>query len=167
MRRTETKVIAMIKVQRLLPGFSIPIVFIFVIIGVLFLNYSYVEAADTTWSGSGDGTNWSDADNWFPAAEPTTENDVLIDMKDILVECTQNFQAKSLTIGGRETSTLAINNFIFGAIAPDVGSDIAILNRRRGIFIFKGAGGTVTVKGQYRDSNESLALEPSFMFWFE
>ena len=122
------------------------------------------EAADKTWSGSGDGTSWSDDDNWSPAVAPTSADAVSIDTEETSVVCDETFSAKSVTIGGRETSTLTSSNFIYGTVTPDSTSDIAISNRKDGKFTLQGAG-IVTVKGQYKDSEESLISEPSFMFW--
>ena len=121
---------------------------------------------DKTWSASGDGTNWSDEDNWTPAVEPASGDDILIDAGDAAVVCTETFKAKSITMGGRETPSLTSNNFIFGTVSPDSGSGIAVLNRSGGTITLKGAG-TLTLQGQYKDSEESLTPEPSFMFWIE
>lgn len=137
-----------------------------VIICITFIFASTGYAAEKNWSGAGDGSSWSDDDNWSPASCPTTTDDVSIDVEGAKVVAPETFKAKSITIGGRETSSLTSNNFVFGKVSPDSGSDTAILNRKGGTFTLKGAG-TVTVQGQYKDSEESLVAEPSFMFWLE
>ena len=130
------------------------------------LHFTQAYAEEKNWCATGDGSTWSDDDNWSPAAAPTSSDDVLIDVSDASVECAETFAAKSITIGGRESTTLASNNFVFGTISPDSGSDIGILTRSGGTFTLTGAG-TITVQGQYKDSEETLTPEPSFMFWLE
>ncbi|MFH1504686.1 MAG: hypothetical protein ABIH08_04805 [Candidatus Omnitrophota bacterium] len=125
-----------------------------------------LPAEDKSWSGSGDGVNWADDDNWFIDVEPTNADDVSIDLNGASVTCTETFSAKSITLGGRETSDLISNNFVFGTVSPDSTSDIAILNRSGGVFTLKGSG-VVTLQGSYKDSEESLTSEPSFMFWVQ
>jgi len=123
-------------------------------------------AEEKNWSAAGDAATWSDDDNWSPVAAPTSADDVLIDAESAAVTCTETFKAKSITVGGRETSTMTSDNFIFGTISPDSGSDIGILTRSGGTITLTGSG-TVTVQGKYQDSEESLVPEPSFMFWVE
>lgn len=127
---------------------------------------STAMADEKVWSASGDASTWSDKDNWSPDGIPKKKDDVLIDTEDAAVTCDKTFKAKSITVGGRETSTLTSNNFIFGTVSPDSGSDIAVTTRSGGTITLTGAG-TITVQGQYKDSEESLVPEPSFMFWIE
>ncbi|MBU4342805.1 MAG: hypothetical protein KJ902_04290 [Candidatus Omnitrophica bacterium] len=137
---------------------------VMVCITFIFISIGYAE--EKNWSGAGDGSSWSDDDNWSPASAPTSADEALIDTDGASVVCTETFNAKSVTIGGNEAITLTSNNFIFGTISPGSGSLVAILNRSGGTYTLKGAG-IVTVKGQYKDSEESLVAEPSFMFWIE
>ena len=146
--------------------FYLLLLLIFITSFLLILSFSRAEAVDKTWGGGGDGTSWSDKDNWSPQEVPSESDDILIDKEEVSVICTETFKAKSITLGGRQASILTSNNFIFGTISPASSYDIAILNRQGGTFVFKG-GGVVTVRGQYKDSNESLGLEPSFMFWLK
>jgi len=139
--------------------FSCLLVFLLVFAG-------FAPAAEKNWSGSGDGASWSDDDNWYAAVEPSSVDDVLIDINDATVICSETFLAKSITIAGREDVTLTANNFVFGTVSPDEASDVAILNRSGGKFTLTGAG-VVTLQGQYKDSEESLVAEPNFMFWIE
>jgi hypothetical protein len=140
--------------------------FCFITLCIIFSTGSYTYAADKVWGGGGDETSWSDDDNWSPAAEPTSADDALIDAEDASVVCAQTFAAKTVTLGGRENTSLTTNNFVFGTIAPDTSSDVAILNRGGGTLTLTGAG-VITVHGKYQDSEESLVNEPSFMFWIE
>jgi len=132
------------------------------------LHFRLVYAADKTWGGGGDGTNWSDQDNWYPAGVPTLSDDVLIDMENGSITADQTFTAKVLTVGGRESTIVTTGNFVFGEIKPDAVTDSAIINRLGGKIISSGSG-VITLKGKYestRDTAES-ASEPSFMFWIE
>jgi len=143
----------------------------FVILVVAFitlytLHITQSFAAEKNWSAGGDGSDWADDDNWSPAAAPSSADDVSIDIADGAVTCGQTFYAKSITLGGRETCALASNNFIFGTVAPDSTSDVAILNRSGGTITLTGAG-TVTMRGKYQDSEETLDPEPSFLFWIQ
>ena len=139
---------------------------IFVAICIIFVFVSTAIAAEKNWAAAGDGSTWSDDDNWSPAAAPTTADDVLIDTEGAAVTCAETFKAKSVIVGGRETSSLTSNNFIFGTVAPDSSSDVSMMTRSGGTITLKGAG-TVTVQGQYKDSEETLVPEPSFMFWIK
>ncbi|UCD54732.1 MAG: hypothetical protein JSV93_04200 [Candidatus Omnitrophota bacterium] len=123
-------------------------------------------AEDRTWSGGGDGTSWSDKENWFPEEVPTLEGDVTIDDEDASPVCDETFSAKSIIIGGQETSRLTVEKFIYGQIKPSSTSDTAISNRKGGTLLLKGAG-IITVHGKYEDSEPALTSEPSFLFWIE
>ncbi len=142
------------------------ILLLIVFIAVGANNYSPLQAAEKNWAGGGDGSTWSDDDNWSPAAEPTTADDVLIDVENAAVTCDETFKAKSIIVGGRETSTLTTNNFVFGTVAPAETSDTALMTRSGGTITLTGAG-TITLQGQYKDSEETLDPEPSFLFWVE
>ncbi len=124
---------------------------------------SAVKAEDRVFNAEGDGTSWSDDNNWSPAIAPTIADDVLINMENGSVVCTQTFKARSVTIGGSWDSILTSDNFIFGAISPDSTSDIAVHNRKGGIFRLISVG-TVILRGQYKDSQESPVAQPSFIF---
>lgn len=125
-----------------------------------------VIAAEKNWSAGGDGSSWSDADNWYPARKPKFSDDVTIDAENASVVCNRTFKAKSITVGGREASTLSSENYIHGTVKPDTTSETAILNRSKGTITLRGVG-VLILKGQYIDSEETLTPEPSFMFWVE
>ena len=80
--------------------------------------------------------------------------------------CDQTFNARSITVGERNSSTLTIQNFVYGTIEPALSSDNAIVNAQNGKITLSGTG-TVTVTGQYKDSGETTVSEPSFIFWVE
>ena len=122
-------------------------------------------AEDQAWSGSGDESSWSDEYNWFPTGVPTLGSDAAIDSEGASVICDETFQAKSISIGGNETSQLAVENFINGQIKPSSASDIAVLNRPGGTFSLQGRVGVVKIHGTYEDSEQPASSEPSFMFW--
>lgn len=137
-----------------------------IIFSFLFLELPAAQGADKVWSSLGDGVSWSDDDNWLPASVPTSVDDVLIDATGASIVCGGTYKAKSVTMGGRESVSLTSNNFVFGTISPDAVSDLAILNRLGGTIKLTGAG-ILTVRGRYKDSEETLVQEPSFMFWVE
>ena len=120
-------------------------------------------AADKTWTGSADSTDWFGDENWYPSPAPAPIDNVTINTKDANVRASETFNAKSLTLGGNEETYLTTENFISGKIEPSSSSDVAILNRKDGHLILKGAG-TLTVKGTYKDSEENLAAQPSLVF---
>ena len=140
--------------------------FLWIVIFIFFIfDHTNIFAVEKTWSGGGDAQTWTDDNNWSSLAKPVLVDDILIDLANASVFCTETFMAKSIILGGRKNMTLTINHFSFGTITPSASSEVAILNRRDGKLILKGAGGVVTIKGQYKDSEETLVAEPSFMFW--
>jgi hypothetical protein len=83
------------------------------------------------------------------------------------VSLPQAFEARSVTLGGKKQSSLTVSNFAGGTVAPDNPTDLAIHNRRDGTLILKGSAGTLTLKGAYKDSEEVIPDEPSFMFYVQ
>lgn len=122
-------------------------------------------AAEKKWNAKGDAQTWTDTANWTPTGEPVPADDVKVDMKDASVEVPENFESKSLTIGGKKESTVSLTNFVDGTIEPNDPTDNAVMNRRDGHLVLKGSGGKVTLKGSYKDTEEVLAEEPSFMLY--
>lgn len=120
---------------------------------------------DMTWSGGGDGSAWTDTDNWFPADTPTSLDNVVIDTSGGAAVCSKTFEAKSVTVGGHKTSQLTISSFVYGDITPSAVTTNAITNRSGGTIILQGSGGIVKVSGKYEDSETSFTAEPSFLFW--
>ncbi len=133
----------------------------------LLLFSTAVYAADKGWIGSGDGTSWSDSQNWFSAGVPTSADNAIIDLKDASVISSTTYEAKSISVGGAYTSAWTSNNFIYGTISPSATSDDAIYIRKNGTVTLKGAG-TITLKGKFKNSEEEApAGEEAFMFTLE
>ncbi len=139
---------------------------LFVCLFVGWLVCGQAQAADKQWSGAGDAASWSDASNWFPASIPSTSDDVSIDATSASVLASATFSAKSLTVGGRQTSTFTTDNFVYGTITPTKNTDNALYIRKDGAVTLKGTG-DITLKGAFKNSEESLTSEPAFMFGVE
>ena len=101
----------------------------------LFLNISN-SYAQATWVGTGDGLNWSDANNWNPAAVPVAGDEVLINNGNVVQINFTGAVAKSILIDN--SSTL---NIISGSLIIDNGnsSDGIVLENTSTIAIFSGA----------------------------
>ena len=113
--------------------------------------------------GAGDGTTWHDAANWSPTGVPAAADAVTVDKAGVAAAAQANFVAQSVTVGGKAASTWTVADFVYGTITPATTSDPAILLRKDGTVILKGAGGTVTAKGPFKNSEEALPTEPSVM----
>lgn len=88
----------------------------------------YLEAQTLTWTGGGDGFNWSDPDNWDLIMVPTASNDVVIpDGSTLTINVLST--AKSITING--TSTVNINNTLNIEANSSV-SDNSVINWNSG-----------------------------------
>lgn len=73
------------------------------IICFLLLFNSNSLAATITWTGSGDGSSWSDGDNWSSSSVPASTDDITIDCS-CTVNSSSNFEIKgSLTINSGTT----------------------------------------------------------------
>ena len=129
------------------------------------LPISNLYAAEKTWNANEGETDWFEDGNWFPQEAPTSADDATISSPNATVDISQTFNAKSITVGGTQPCSLNIDNFVSGLVAPDANTDIAILNRRDGVIKIKGSAGTTKLKGTYKDSEESLADQPSFVFY--
>lgn len=127
---------------------------------------SSVFAATKVFSGGGDGALWHDADNWFAVGAPALTDAVTIDKASASVTAKKDFAAQSVTLGGKTTATWTADNFIYGTITPSTTSDPAILIRKNGTVVMKGAG-VVTLKGPFKNTEESLPTEPSVMVLLE
>ncbi len=125
-----------------------------------------VYAADKTWVGSGDASTWADQKNWLPSGVPTSADDITIDFKDSSVTAGKTFETRTLIIGGASASAFATDNFIYGGIAPSSASDDALYIRKDGIATLKGEG-TITLKGKFKNTEEALIGEESFIFILE
>lgn len=125
-----------------------------------------VYGADKNWAGSGDASTWADQLNWLPSGVPTSADDVTIDLKDASVTAEKTFEAKSLKVGGASTSAFTTDNFIYGTITPSSTSDDALYIRKDGTATLKGEG-TITLKGKFKNTQEALVGEESFIFTVE
>jgi hypothetical protein len=122
--------------------------------------------ADKNWVGAGDASTWADGKNWHPQGEPTSVDDVTIDLKDASATAAKTFESKSVTVGGGNNSTFSTEDFIYGNIVPGSSSDEALYIRKDGTVVLRGAG-TITLKGMFKNTEESVIGEESFMFTLE
>lgn len=120
-------------------------------------------AVERSWTGQAGTDEWEDAANWLPASPPTSADDVFLNLADASATISGTFEAKSITVGGNEASTLAVEQFVSGTVEPASTSEVALWNRRDGVVVIRGSGGEVTLKGQYKDSEDSLAKQRSLV----
>ncbi len=138
---------------------------VLIILIISFCFCAQSSAANKSWNAEGDATDWFDNANWLPAGKPTASDDAKIDLKDAQVDIGQAYQAKSLTIGGKKSSDVSVSNFVNGTLEPSDTSNNAMLVRRDGKITLKGSAGTIMMKGTYKDSEEVIPDEPSFMLY--
>ena len=141
------------------------IIFVFLVCSLQSAVYSPVFAEDKTWIGDSAQTDWFNDASWISAGTPTGSDDVVLDKLDASVAIGQNFNLKSLTLGGKKKSELTVNNFVIGQVKPANVTDIAVLNRRNGRLVLKGSADKVVLKGAYKNSEEVVPEESSFMFY--
>jgi hypothetical protein len=132
---------------------------------ILLLLVSSAFAEEKSWSAQGDGKTWTDDANWVPLGVPTVSDDVTVNMTDASANISEAANFRSLTLAGKKESAVTISNFTNVDIAPGNATDNAIYNRRDGNLIIKGSVGTINLKGAYKDSEEIIADEPSFMLY--
>ena len=126
-----------------------------------------VWAEDKSWNATGDAVDWFDDANWYPSAAPSLADDVAVDFLDASVNIPKNFQAKTLTLGGKKNVELSVDNFITGQVAPGNTAAVALSNRKGGHMTMRGSAGKVTLKGSYKSSKKPLSEEPSFTFYVQ
>ena len=136
-----------------------------VLIAVLLLVSFPARAEEKNWNGQGDQTTLEDGANWLPVGAPGASDDAMINFKDASVDISQTYHLKSLTLGGKRKSTLNVSNFTEGDVTPGHTTDEAVMNRRDGYLLLKGSAGKITLKGAYKDSEEVIPDEPSFMLY--
>lgn len=122
-------------------------------------------AEDRNWNAQGDQQDWFDAANWLPAGVPDDQDNAKVDMRDASVDLGQAFAGRSLTVGGKKSSTVSVSNFVTGELEPVSEEDDAIQVRKDGHLVLKGSAGKVTVKGAYKDSEEVIPEEPGLMLY--
>ena len=135
---------------------------LFLIFLFLFCLTPAAGAAEKVFSGAGDGSAWTDKDNWFSTGIPTANDSVVIDLSNASVTVSKDFKAQSIIIGGKTTSTFTSQDFVYGEITPASSADAAIYIRKNGTVTLKGSG-TITAKGSFKNSEEALVSEPSVM----
>ena len=126
---------------------------------------SDLYAETKTWNSPDGEGEWSDETNWYPEGVPGSQDDVMINGAGAKVTAESTYRAKSLTLGGHHESSLTSEEFVSGTVEPASVNDVAILNRKDGYYELKGGAGTVHVRGTYKDSEESMAEKPSFVFY--
>lgn len=125
---------------------------------------AFAWAATKVFSGSGDGSTWHDEKNWFPEGVPGLTTAVTIDKSAVFAVAEKDFLAQSVTVGGKASSQWTSNAFVYGTVAPATTSDPAVFIRKGGTVVLKGSG-TVTLKGPFKNSEESLPGEDSVLIW--
>src|SRR5690349_7536590 len=83
------------------------------------------HAADKNWNAQGDGTDWFDSANWLSVGTPQEGDNAKVDLRDASVDVGQNFEAGSVTVGGKKSSTVSVSNFVTGTIEPGAPADDA------------------------------------------
>ena len=136
-------------------------VLIFILCGL----QSSAFAADKSWNGGGDESDWFDEDNWLGSVVPTSADDAVVDQASSSVTINKDFTAKSITLGTKRASVISVNNFVGGTVKPAETSDTALLIGRNGHLVLKGTAGTVKLESGYKDSETELPEEPTFMFY--
>lgn len=139
--------------------------------GFLWVAWALAEAppayaASKTFSGGGDGTLWHDDENWYAEGIPAAADDVTIDKSGVEVSAAEEFAARSVTVGGKASAAWTADPYVYGEIAPVSDSDPALLIRKDGTVVMKGPG-AVTLKGSFKNSEETLPTEPSFLIQLE
>ncbi|MDD5270858.1 MAG: hypothetical protein PHE80_06710 [Candidatus Omnitrophica bacterium] len=122
--------------------------------------------ADKNWIGAGDASTWADPKNWNPEGAPTSADDVTIDLEGSSASASETFEAKSVTVGGGNTSVFSTENFVYGEISTASPSDEALYIKKAGTVVLNGAG-TITLRGMFKNTEETVTGEESFMFTLE
>jgi len=122
--------------------------------------------AEKNWIGAGDASTWADSKNWNPEGAPSSVDDVTIDLQGSSAAAEATFEAKSVTVGGGNASVFSTENFIYGEIAPASPSDEALYIKKDGTVVLNGAG-TITLRGMFKNTEETVTGEESFMFTLE
>ncbi len=120
------------------------------------------QADQKVFSGTGDGTSWHDAGNWFTGGVPSAIDGVTINKSNLAVVVPDDFIAQSIVVAGKAVSNLTIEPFVYGTITPPTPSDPALYIRKDGTVVLSGAG-IIVMKGSFKNSEEQLATESSVM----
>jgi len=131
-------------------------------ITMLCLSAMALNAQTITWTGAGDGTNWSDPNNWNLLAIPTIDNDVIIPQASTIT-INNHVLIKSITVN--ENSVITLNDGI-SFTEPSSFEDNVIVNWHFGAIAnyYPSFGVAFTNKGTININR----LTPSFnapQFW--
>ena len=138
----------------------------FIFMMIFLLNSSaLVWAEEKVWTGTGSSADWFEDANWLPAEAPGASDDALVDLTDANAGISQDMSVRSITLGGKRASALTMNNFVKTTVKPANTSDTAVLNRKGGLLVLKGTAEKITLKGGYKDSEEIIPEEPTFMLY--
>jgi hypothetical protein len=76
--------------------------FLFVVatIGLSFGNVKFASAAPVTWTGEGDGTSFSDGDNWSSGAAPVNGDALTFSVTSLTQQATVNNDISNLSVAG-------------------------------------------------------------------
>jgi hypothetical protein len=81
-------------------------------VGLLFIAFSLADAQTKTWTGLGDGTSWSNADNWSGGTLPAASDHVVLDNSSVTGSYTVNLPTASNPVIARLTITPSEGNTI-------------------------------------------------------
>ena len=123
------------------------------------------NAEQKDWSNQGDQATWTDDANWYMEGAPSASDDAKVDYSAAQVNIPQTFEVKSLTIGGKKSSEVSTSNFVTGLVDPGTEDADAVANRKSGHLILRGSTGTIKLKGAYKDSEEIIPDEPTFLLY--
>lgn len=120
------------------------------------INWSTAPATLVTWTGGGDGTSWSDANNWSSAAVPTSGDSVVIQgtPNDIALDVDANVRSVILGGSGSGTQTLTASGADLRASGSILVDSAAVLSVGPADSLWSGGQITVSAGG-------SLALDAS------
>ena len=127
---------------------------------VMLATPAYAEVK--TFSGGGDGLTWHDVLNWFANGVPAQTDAVTVDKASATLSIKKDFLAQSITVGGKTTSALSAESFVYGTVVP-TGTGVttpALWIRKGGTVVLHGSG-VVTLKGAFKNTEQSLQSEPS------
>ena len=126
------------------------------------LQLSSGEASSKVFIGSGDGTGWHDAANWFETGVPSIADVVVINKAGIAALTQDDFEAQSVTVAGKAVSSWTVDTHVYGSLTPPTTRDPAIYIRKDGTVVLSGSG-VIVMHGPLKNSEERLATEASVM----
>ena len=140
---------------------------LFLILFFLLTSSAYADIKQ--WTGRDDAVSWNKEGNWFANGVPTIADTVVVNLQGASAEISNIntiFKAESLTVGGRTDATITAKSFVYGLIEPASSADYALYIRKGGLAVLQGTG-IITLKGQFKSSEELIPDEPAFVFGAE